>query len=98
MGKAEAGFREGLRADLAPQVGTVIEIGGKGVEFILDTGGETREQGREQADKREFAVAEESVGTETNRSEQFRRMKVRGEGAQNVQEFKTKLSFILIES
>ena len=46
MGKAMAGFREGLRADLAPQVGTVIEVGGKDMEFILDTGGEAGQQDR----------------------------------------------------
>ena len=46
MGKAMAGFREGLRADLAPQVGFGFEVGGKDIEFILDTGGEAGQQDR----------------------------------------------------
>ncbi len=98
MGKAEAGFRESLRADLAPQIGTVIEVGGKAVEFILDAGRDAGQQDREQTNEGKLAVTKKGVGFEANRGEQFRGMKVRGEGAQNAQEFKIPLLFILIES
>lgn len=94
MGEAVASLREGLSADLAPQFGAVIEVRGEDVEFVLDAGGQARQQRRQQLSKRELAVAAKGGRLEANGVEEFRGVKVGCEGAQNFQEFKIPLSLI----
>ena len=98
MGKAVPRFREGLGAELAPEVGAVIEVGSEDVEFVLDAGGHSRQQRGENTGERQLAVAEKGGGFEPNSVEQFGRVEVVREGAQNAQEFKIPLSITLIES
>jgi hypothetical protein len=73
-------------------------MGGEDVEFVLHAGDRAGEHERNQPGEWEFTVPEKGGGFKANRVEQFLGVKVGNEGAQNVQEFKTPLSFILIES
>jgi len=92
------GHDDSVRRDFPPQVGAVIQMGGEGVEFVLHAGECAEEHERNQPGEWEFTVAEKGGGFKANRVEQFLGVKVGNEGAQNVQEFKSPLSFILIES
>ena len=55
----------------AGEIGLVAEVCKEGVEFVLDTGLEAREQKRDQSGERKLAIAAEGLGIEADGVEEF---------------------------
>ena len=61
-GKPLAGLGKGLRGHLALEVRGALEVGGKSVEFLLDTATHAGEHERQQFRERQVSSAEKGGG------------------------------------
>ena len=52
VGEFLPGFRKGLSRHFAPEIGSIIEVGGEDIEFRLKAGGEAGQEHRQQAGER----------------------------------------------